>query len=517
MYKFFDKRIFIIFIFPLILGGLTVFSFAPFNYFFINFLSLSLLYFIIVYVKKKSKSIYRKKPFLKNLFILGSSYGYGFFFFGIYWIFHSLTFEESFKILIPFALVIIPLFLSLFFSLPVMLIGNFIDRNISSFFLISIIFSIFDFMRSKVLTGFPWNLWSYSLSSSLEHLQVLSLIGIFSLNLLIISIFFLPTLFFLKNKAKYFFISFFLILIFINYFYGSYKINSNLELNEQKKINFKIVSAGMNLSDFKNEEITVSNLIKYSEPNKDKKTIFIWPEGVLLKENFSENKNLKFLFNNSFSENHLIIFGANTVEKNSIQKKYFNSMIIVDNNFNIISQYDKKKLVPFGEFLPFEQVLNKIGIKKVTPGYSSFSSGTKDNIIDIKFLSENIKILALICYEIIFPNFVENKNKYNFIINISEDAWFGESIGPHQHFAKAVFRSIESQTYTIRSANKGISAFISPKGKILKNLRPDEIGNIEINIPIMEKSSKQSKKDLIFFFLLITYISTFFVLRKFRI
>ena len=89
MYKFFDKRIFIIFIFPLILGGLTVFSFAPFNYFFINFLSLSLLYFIIVYVKKKSKSIYRKKPFLKNLFILGSSYGYGFFFFGIYWIFHS--------------------------------------------------------------------------------------------------------------------------------------------------------------------------------------------------------------------------------------------------------------------------------------------------------------------------------------------------------------------------------------------------------------------------------------------
>ena len=273
----------------------------------------------------------------------------------------------------------------------------------------------------------------------------------------------------------------------------------------------------MNLSDFKNEEITVSNLIKYSEPNKDKKTIFIWPEGVLLKENFSENKNLKFLFNNSFSENHLIIFGANTVEKNSIQKKYFNSMIIVDNNFNIISQYDKKKLVPFGEFLPFEQVLNKIGIKKVTPGYSSFSSGTKDNIIDIKFLSENIKILALICYEIIFPNFVENKNEYNFIINISEDAWFGESIGPHQHFAKAVFRSIESQTYTIRSANKGISAFISPKGKILKNLRPDEIGNIEINIPIMEKSSKQSKKDLIFFFLLITYISTFFVLRKFRI
>ena len=88
--------------------------------------------------------------------------------------------------------------------------------------------------------------------------------------------------------------------------------------------------------------------------------------------------------------------------------------------------------------------------------------------------------LALICYEIIFPSFIDKNNNFNFIINISEDVWFGESIGPHQHFAKAIFRSIESGVYTIRSANKGISAFISPEGKILKNLQPDEIGNIEL-------------------------------------
>ena len=103
------------------------------------------------------------------------------------------------------------------------------------------------------------------------------------------------------------------------------------------------------------------------------------------------------------------------------------------------------------------------------------------------------------------------------IINISEDAWFGSSIGPHQHFAKAIFRSIESESYTIRSANKGISAFISPKGKILKILQPDEIGNIELDIPINKKSKKQSKKDLIFWLLLITYISIFFILRKLKI
>ena len=116
MFDFFNKRIFIIFIFPLILGGITVLSFQPFNLFFVNFLSLPLLFFIIIYVKKKSKSTYRKKPFFKNLFILGSSFGFGFFFCGIFWIANSLTFDPTFKILIPFSLFLILYFYLYFFQ-----------------------------------------------------------------------------------------------------------------------------------------------------------------------------------------------------------------------------------------------------------------------------------------------------------------------------------------------------------------------------------------------------------------
>jgi len=517
MLNFFNKRFFIIFLFPFLLGGLTVFGFKPFNFFFVNFLSLSLLFFLIIYVKKKSKIVYRKKPYLKNIFILGTSYGFGFFLFGIYWIAHSLTFDDSFKFLIPFSLILIPLFLSLFLSLPILLVANYCDKNLSSVFLISIAFAFSDFLRSKVLTGFPWNLWVYSFSWSIESLQVLSVIGLFSLNLLIVTIFFIPSIFFFKSKLKYFFLSFFIVLIFSNYFYGSHKINSSPNNDHSKKINFKIVSGGMDLSDFKDEKEVVSKLIKYSEPNKGKKTIFIWPEGIFLNENFSQRKDIKDLFKKNFSENHLIIFGANTTKKTSSKEKYFNSMIILDNNFNIISQYDKKKLVPFGEFLPFENVLDHIGLKKITPGYASFSRGTGNSIVNLKFDSKNINILPLICYEIIFPSMLNNQRGFDFIVNISEDAWFGNSIGPHQHFAKGIFRSIESETYTLRSANKGVSAFISPEGKILKSLLPDEIGNIELDIPIVEKSKKQYKKDLIFLLLLITYISTFFVLRKFKI
>ena len=82
-----------------------------------------------------------------------------------------------------------------------------------------------------------------------------------------------------------------------------------------------------------------------------------------------------------------------------------------------------------------------------------------------------MSVLPLICYEIIFPELIQSSNnKSNLIINISEDAWFGNSIGPHQHFAKAIFRSIENNTFVVRSANKGISAFINNNGKVIKRL-----------------------------------------------
>ena len=516
MFDFFNKRIFIIFIFPLILGGITVLSFQPFNLFFVNFFSLTLLFFIIIYVKKKSKSTYRKKPFFKNLFILGSSFGFGFFFCGIFWIANSLTFDPIFKILIPFSLFLIPLFLSLFFSIPIVLIGNFCEKNLSSIILISLAFSFSDFTRSKILTGFPWNIWSYSFSWSIESLQILKIIGIFSFNFFAILIFFLPALIFFKNKLKYYLIPIFIVMTFSNYFYGSYNVNSPKQYPSEK-INFKIVSAKVDMTSFKDEESVASKLIKYSEPNKSVKTIFIWPEGVFVDENFYKNKKIKELFKKNFSENHLIIFGANTSKKVLSQHKYFNSMLVSNNNLQFLSKYNKRKLVPFGEFLPFEFILNSLGLKKITTGYVSFSSGKNDSSLEFEYNKKKINILPLICYEIIFPDLLEDNNEYNFLINISEDAWFGKSIGPHQHFAKAIFRSIESNVFTLRAANMGVSAFISPEGKILKNLQPNEIGNIELSLPILKNNKKQIKKDLIFLSVLITFIITFLILRKLKI
>ena len=111
-------------------------------------------------------------------------------------------------------------------------------------------------------------------------------------------------------------------------------------------------------------------------------------------------------------------------------------------------------------------------MKKITPGYSIFFKGTGKSNLEFYFDASKLKFFLLYVMKLFFPNLIENNNnKYNFIINISEDAWFGKSIGPHQHFAKTIFRAIESRTFVVRSANKGKSAFIDPYGKVIKALK----------------------------------------------
>ena len=177
---------------------------------------------------------------------------------------------------------------------------------------------------------------------------------------------------------------------------------------------------------------------------------------------------------------------------------------------DIIREYRKQKLVPFGEFLPFENQLNKIGLKKITEGHGSFIQGNKQKNIKL----EQLNILPLICYEIIFTEFVQRSEiGTNLIINISEDGWFGNSIGPYQHFAKAIFRSIEQNSFLVRSANKGISAIINNKGEIVKKLNINEACSIQLEVPLMKNKNK-NKNDLIFFILLFTYIFIFNFYKK---
>lgn len=212
------NRFLTLYILPFILGSLTVFSFQPFNLTIFNFFILPFFFYLIVFIKKKSQSNYRKKPFKKNLFIFGTTFGFGYFLSGIHWITYSLTFDENFKILIPFGLILIPLFLSLFFSILILLIGPILNFNLRSLFILSAGLSISDFIRAKILTGFPWNMWAYSFSWSTEIIQLLNKVGLFAFNLISITFFLLPAILFMKSKItkKFFVISFIFLFFFVS-------------------------------------------------------------------------------------------------------------------------------------------------------------------------------------------------------------------------------------------------------------------------------------------------------------
>ncbi len=513
--KYLEKRFITLFLIPFLIGSLSVLSFQPFNLTFVNFFTLPICFYLIIYIKKKSKSVYRKKPYKKNLFFFGTAFGFGFYLSGLHWITNSLTFDENFKILIPFGLILIPLFLSLFFSITTILIGPLLNLNFQSILLFSASLAFSDYIRNFIFTGFPWNFWAYSFSWATEIIQILNNLGLFAFNLVVITIFMFPAVIFMDFKIaqKIYMLLILILILFISYIYGNHSINLNKKnlKNIENKIYIKVISPNLKLEyglDYADVENRLEKLIKYSDPEKDKKTLYVWPEGVFGGYNYKEIKSLTKNFSENFSNNHFILFGINRLDEK--MNGFYNSLIIVDHELKIIQEYKKQKLVPFGEFLPFEGILSQIGLKKITEGHGSFLSGKNQNNLKIDMLN----ILPLICYEIIFTNLIQSSSKNtNLIINISEDGWFGNSIGPYQHFSKSIFRAIENNTFLIRSANKGVSAIINNKGEVVKRLNPNEAGHIQLEIPLLENKNK-NKNDLIFFILLFTYIFIFYFTKE---
>jgi len=491
---------------PFFIGLASSFSLPPYNYLIINFIFYPILFIFFVSNYKNNKWI---------SFKIGWIFGLGYFISNIYWITNSLTFEDQFKILIPIALIFIPLFLGLFYGASTLICSFFnLKNNISSILIFAISFSLIEFMRSIILGGFPWNLNAYSWINYPNFLQVLSIIGTYSFNLLSITIFLIPSIFFIKNNIKLKSIAslFFILLLTLNFFYGSVVI-SNYNKSDNKKINsvIKIISPKIEIDRFfdneKPHEI-IEELIKLSKPNSQKKTIFIFPEGILTGVYADDLKNYRKLFSDNYSSNHKIILGINSIENNKI----FNSLVVINNDTNILAKYNKNKLVPFGEYLPLENLLSKVGIEKIISGYQSYSADDNRKVLTIN----NIKFLPLICYEIIYSGRLNKNNEdFDFIINISEDGWFGNSIGTHQHFSHSIFRAIEEGKNLIRSANNGTTAYIDPTGKIVHKIKSTQRGVIELNnFKNNKKTIFSSQGNKLFFYFTIFYISLIFFLKK---
>ena len=496
------------------LGMVTSLSLPPLNFFIINFFTFTLFFLFLNKKNKKTGGLI--------FFLYGWSFGFGYFITNLYWISISLTFDKDFKFLIPLTIFLIPGFLAIFYGLASFLFKILEPRSkIGSILTFSLILGVMEFLRGSILTGFPWNLIVYSFSNLLKFISITSILGTYALNLFCISLFTAPAIFFSSlNKKKDFSLGIIIFLIAVSFnAYGlSHKKMFDKSTTEINEYRIRIIGSNISLDRFYLDIDPVSvikDLVEISNPNLNEKTIFVWPEGILPKISQQELIEYNWLFKKRFNENHLLIIGTNNYLDINDSRKYFNSLSVFDNKLRILHSYDKINLVPFGEFLPFENLLGNFGLRSLTNNYQSFSSGSERNIIEIKKDNFSLKILPLICYEIIYSGKLFHKPEFDLIINISEDGWFGNSLGPKQHFAHSIFRAIESGKYIVRSSNNGIAGIINPTGDIEQIIDFGETGYIDLReIRKIQPTIFSLYGNKIFLFIILMYIFLIFSFNK---
>ena len=425
-----------------ILGVLSALLFPP-------FFMMPLGLVIFSYLIKLLNQIPIKQNFF-YYFSLGFFYGLGFLLVFLFWIQNPFLMNEATKNFSILGL-ILPLFLSIFFGLG-FTIYKYINKIYFLIIFTPFIFLLIEFVIANIFYGFPWITYSLILSNNLVGFYFLKYFGTYISSYLIIFIYILPVLFIysykLKNIKKFISITHLpFLLVFALLFFN---LNSN-NLEQNKKISLEIFQIFSPINKFHNHLIQTDIINKIKNSNA---------EYIIFAENnypylISDINSIDIL--KHIKDNKKVIIGTTRIDKN----KFYNSFLFLEKDN--IQIFDKQILVPFGEFLPFRSYIKFL---ENISGNVDFTAGNKERIIKS---SDQINILPVICYEIIFNKVLRkiNENEIDIIINITNDSWFGNTLGPYQHFYHARMRALISNKYLLRVSNNGISAIIDNNGKVL--------------------------------------------------
>ena len=442
-----------------ILGVLSALLFPP-------FFMMPLGLVIFSYLIKLLNQISIKKN-LFYYFSLGFVYGLGFLLVFLFWIQNPFLMNEATKSLSMIGL-ILPVFLSIFFGLG-FTIYKYFNKIYSLIIFTPFIFLLIELVIANILYGFPWITYSLILSNNLVGFYFLKYFGTYISSYFIIFIYILPVLFIhscnFKNIKKFVTIIHLpFLLIFVLLFFN---LNSN-NIKQNKEISIEIFQIFSPINKFDKNSIQIDIINKIKNSNA---------EYVLFAENnypylISDINSIDIL--KHIKDNKKVIIGTTRIVKN----KFYNSFLFLDKDE--IQIFDKQILVPFGEFLPFRAYLKFL--EKIS-GNVDFTPGNNERIIK----SDGVNILPVICYEVIFNKILRkiNEKEIDILINITNDSWFGNRLGPYQHFYHSRMRALISNKYLLRVSNNGISAIIDNNGKIINfaklNIKKNFRHLLEIN------------------------------------
>ena len=424
-----------------------------------------------------------------TFFFNGFLFGLGFLIIYLSWV-HSpfLVYEATEGY--AFLALLLPVFLSIFFGLG-FVIYKYLVLKFHIILITPFIFVLIEFAISNFIYGFPWISNSLILSNNIPGFFLIKYLGTITSGYLILLLFLLPLIFSYFTSIKkhykqllivYSPLIFFFFLVIFSFVSKQKMPNKEVVLEINQLVN------PINSINKKNTEEIIKKLI-----NESKSDYIIFAEN-----NFPYliDKNNLNILNTFIKDNKKVIIGATTIHDGD----YYNSFFLLEKNK--IQTFDKQILVPFGEFLPFRKYLN---FMEIISGSTDYQKGDAERLITT---SDNLKILPIICYEIVFDKIFNNINKkeIDILVNITNDSWFGTRSGPYQHFYISRLKALVANKSLLRVSNNGISAIIDNNGKIIKSSKLNKITQLKYKLKINNNISYFSIHKIFTFYLFSIFI-----------
>jgi apolipoprotein N-acyltransferase len=449
-----------------------------------------------------------------DAFLLGWSFGFGFFVTGLYWIGAALLVDiDSFWWLMPFAVLGIPAGLAIFTG-AAMLAANEAKRAFglkgsSRILAIAVAWCVAEWLRGHVLTGFPWNLvgyaWSGAFPGSDPMLQIASIVGIYGLSLITVTAAMLPARLGDRDAGRPWALLAAIVLIALPMAWGGARLLASTK-GVVPGITIRLVQPSIPeaLKNDSNARLdNLRRLVALSGAKADTPiAAVVWPEAAA-PPFLERDEDLRHTLALAMPSGALLMTGdVRTDVAPDKPQHIWNALLVLSAAGDVVASYDKAHLVPFGEYVPLRDILP---MKKITPGMMDFSAGLGPRTLTLPDLPP---VGPMVCYEAIFPGaIVDEKARPSWLLNVTNDAWYGVTSGPFQHFAIARVRAVEEGLPLLRAANNGVTGAIDPFGRVVSRLGLDAIGVLDVALPIALPPTIYSRiGDTLFLLLLISWV-----------
>lgn len=420
---------------------------------------------------------------------VGWCFGLGYFLGGLWWIGAAFLVDaDQFAWLMPVAVVVLPAGLALFWGLGAGVASLFWSDGWPRILVFACAMAVAEWLRGNVLTGFPWNAFGYTLMPSPVMMQSASVVGLWGLTLAAFLVCAAPAA--LVPHAVRFrrgavaFAGFAVALLVAHVGFGAIRLAGAEESRGGPTV--RIVQPALDQSEkwqAANEDEIVERYLRLSRegPGLDSIAALVWPESAFPFV-LTDRPDVLAAIADLLPEGTTLVTGAvRADEPPDAAMQAFNSVLVIDDRGTIVAAYDKTRLVPFGEFLPFRPLFDFLGIRQLIAIPEGFSRGAARLTLALPGAPS---FAPLICYEIIFPGAVVTTGaRPGWILNLTNDTWFGDTPGPHQHFLQGRVRSVEEGLPLVRAANSGISAIVDGYGRVVDSLGLGLTGRIDGNIP----------------------------------